>query len=245
MATEQRPKVLGSGSPKGGVGKTQTAVTLAHLASLAGHKVLLVDADENLSAYDWVMRAGDRMDLDIATEDDAAQLVRLHELREYDLIVVDLPGARSSSGWSALLGEHGPHGVIVDALVIPSKVSTMDLRPAIRVIRDVVGPAAVPYLLVGTMVKAASMERARRDLDDLASDGIHVARTILRDLIAHPEAVTESRPITDMPGGRHSTTRAAEREYRMLAREVFAGLLQMPWPEPTDLELPPQPIGES
>lgn len=226
------------------MGKSQTAVTLAHLASLAGYRVLLVDADENLSAHDWVMRAGDRMDLDVAIERDADQLVRLHELHDYRLIVVDLPGARTSSAWSALLSGRDGAEAVVDALVIPSMVKTMDLRPVIRVIREVVVPAKVPYLLVGTMVHTSSMERARRDLDDLAEDGIKVARTVLRDLMVHSDAVAESRPITDMPGGRHSTTRAAEREYRALAREVFTELLRMPWPEPSPVELPPATIGE-
>jgi cellulose biosynthesis protein BcsQ len=36
----------GVGGRKGGVGKTQTALTLALLAALVGYRVLLVDADE-------------------------------------------------------------------------------------------------------------------------------------------------------------------------------------------------------
>lgn len=230
-----RPRVLGVGSPKGGVGKTQTAVTLAHLASRAGYRVLLVDADENRSAEDWVMRAGDRIVLDVATERDPRNLVRLHDLRDLDLIVVDLPGARTSEAWTALL--HGVSGVpVVDALVVPSLVETMDLRAVVRVIRDAVQPAGVPYLLVGTKVRTPSVPNALHELNGLAAGGVQVARQIIRDLTVHGEAVTLDRPITDMPGGRHSTARAAEREYRSLAGEVFA-LLDMKWPA----ELPDLP----
>lgn len=233
---DARPRVLGIGSPKGGVGKTQTAVTLAHLASLAGYRVLLVDADENRSAEDWVMRAGNRIDLEIDTERDARNLVRLHDLRDLDLIIVDLPGARSSDAWTALL--HGATGApVVDALVVPSLVETMDLRAVVRVIREAVKPAGVPYLLVGTKVRTPSVPNALHELNGLAADGVQVARQIIRDLIVHGEAVTLDRPITDMPGGRHSTARAAEREYRALAREVFGPLLNMKWPG----ELPDMP----
>ncbi|MGQ0574353.1 MAG: ParA family protein [Pseudonocardia sp.] len=230
-----RPRVLGVGSPKGGVGKTQTAVTLAHLASRAGYRVLLVDADENRSAEDWVMRAGDRIALDVATERDPRNLVRLHDLRDLDLIVVDLPGARTSDAWSALL--NGADGTpVVDALVVPSAVRTMDLRAVLRVVHGPIEKAGVPYLLVGTLVKTPSLPNAMQDLNEIAAGGVQVARQIIRDLSVHADAVREDRPLTDMPGGRHSTARAAEREYRSLAAEVFA-LLGVKWPA----ELPDLP----
>lgn len=230
MFPKGRPHVLGIGSPKGGVGKTTTAVTLAHLASLNGQRVLLVDADENLSAHDWALRAGDHIDVDLATEREGKNLIRLHDLTDYDLIVVDLPGVKSSEAFSALLhvGERGTP--VVDALVVPAKVETLDQRAVLRVILEVLKPAGIPYLLVGTMVGTASMQRARRDLADIAKDSdIAVAETVIRELIAHADSVAADRPITAMPGGQHSTVRAAEREYRALAEEVFTGLLKLPW----------------
>ncbi|WP_075329869.1 ParA family protein [Pseudonocardia sp. Ae331_Ps2] len=224
------PRILGVGSSKGGVGKTQTAVTLAHLATLEGYRVLLADADPNLSAADWATRSeGMTFDVDDLQDAGPAVLTRLRELPDYDLVVVDLPGAKSSDAWSALL--HGSSGApVVDGLVVPSAVRTMDLRTVLRVIREAVVPTKVPYLLVGTLVKTPSLPNALQELNEIAgSTGISVARTVIRDLSVHAEAVTWNRPITEMPGRRHSTARAAEREYRNLAREVFAGLLHMKW----------------
>lgn len=226
----RRPKVLAVSSPKGGVGKTQTAVTLAHLAAEQGYKVFLADADRNRSALDWATRSGDRMKFDV--EDlrgvDPRVLARLQDLPGYDVVIVDLPGAEESEAWSVLL--HGADGrPVFDALVVPSGVRAMDLRPVARALAGPVAKAGVPYLLVGTLVKTPSVPQANTDLAELASSGISVARTIIRDLSVHADAVRENRPITDMPGGAHSTTRAAEREYRSLAREVFVGLLGLSW----------------
>lgn len=228
------PKVLAVGSPKGGVGKTQTAVALAHLASSEGYRVMLADADENLSAYDWATLS-DGMDFEVDDLRDAGTSVlpRLRELRGYDLVVVDLPGARTSDAWTALL--QGTAGrPAVDGLLVPSAVRAMDLRVVLRVIREVVIPSGVPYLLVGTLVKTQAVRSAMEEMNALHLDGITTSRTLIRDLTVHAEAPLLHRALTEMPGGRHSTARAAEREYRQLAAEVFQGLLGMKWSHTRD-----------
>ncbi|WP_226360968.1 hypothetical protein [Pseudonocardia sp. ICBG1142] len=114
-----------------------------------------------------------------------------------------------------------------DAVVVTSGVNTMDMRPVLREIDASLYKEEVPYLLVGCRVKTQSVPQATTDLAEIASLGYTVARTLIRELTVHSDCVRESRPITQMPGGAHSTARAAEREYRTLAREVFAGLLGM------------------
>lgn len=233
------PKVLAISSPKGGVGKTTTAVNLAHLATLEGYRVFLVDADPNLSATEWVDSAGERMTFDIEAVDKVQEgsLARLRELDGFDLVVVDLPGAKESSAWGVL--RRGTGGVpAFDAVLVTSGVNTMDLRPVTREIDTNLSAADVPYLLVGVRVKTPSVPQAATDLAEIAGAGFNVARTMIRELTVHTDSVREARPITDMPGGNHSTARAAEREYRSLAREVFAGLLEMKWSESEFLSEP-------
>lgn len=227
----RRPKVLGVGSPKGGVGKTQSAVTLAVLAASEDYKVLLIDADDNRSAYNWSIRAGDHMPFDVDVVGDSARaLSRLREFDEYDLIIIDLPGARTSEAWNVLL--HGSDGSpVVDALLVPSAVRVMDLRPVVDVIKSVVIPAEIPYLMVGTFVKTEAMHLALQDLNEIATSGIAVARSVIRDLVVHAQAVGADRPVTAMPGGKRSTARRAESEYRLLAHELFKGLLGLKWPD--------------
>src|SRR3954462_14521323 len=124
-------KTLACGSPKGGVGKSTTAVHLAAIAARdLGLSVLLVDADENRSALDWVTRAGDTIPVDVApgTPDQVRQLRRA---AKYDLVIVDLPGAREGA-FAAVLGGDGD-GPVCDYLLVPTGAEVMDLRPVVRV----------------------------------------------------------------------------------------------------------------
>lgn len=226
-----RPRVVGVGSPKGGVGKSTLAVHLSTFAEQAGYRTLLMDADVNLTSYDWVMRTGDLLPISVDRQLSADVLMRLHEIRDFDVILVDLPGARETEAWTALLRGGDTAGRLgLDALVVPSKVETADLRVVVRFLQEVILPSKLPYLLVGTMIRTQSVHVALQALNELAADGLAVARTPIRDLVVHSDAVTANRPITAMPGGRHSNARRAEAEYRAVAREVFAGLLSLPWP---------------
>src|SRR3954447_22100763 len=99
-------KTLAVGSPKGGVGKTTTSCTLAAIAARdLGLSVLLVDADENRSALDWVTRSGEAIPVDVApgTPD---MVCKLRRGGGYDLVIVDLPGAREGA-FAAVLGGDG------------------------------------------------------------------------------------------------------------------------------------------
>ncbi|WP_226360969.1 ParA family protein [Pseudonocardia sp. ICBG1142] len=103
------PKVLAISSPKGGVGKTTTAVNLAHLAALEGYRTFLVDADPNRSATEWVESAGERMTFEVEAVEKVQEgsLAMLRELQGFDLVLVDLPAARRSHRRGTCCGE-GP-----------------------------------------------------------------------------------------------------------------------------------------
>lgn len=221
-------KVLAVGGPKGGVGKTTVALNLAIAAvRLLRLRVLLVDADPNRSSLDAALAAGDLMPFDVTEGYDHDEIVRLHAGHSYDLVVIDLPGAREAGALAALLEGADPkrpggrRKPAVDGLVLPTRPELMDVRPFIRVIRAEIIPLRLRYLVALVRVHPARMHAAERRQTELRDMGLKVADTITRSLVVHDDALELARPLLDMPGGKRSAARAAEREYCHLAAEAF------------------------
>jgi chromosome partitioning protein len=215
-------KVLAIGSPKGGVGKTVSAVHLAAIAARElGLRVLAVDGDENRSSMDWLSRAGDSVGVDVAAGT-PEEVRRLRRGIGYDLAVVDLPGAREGAFQAVLRG--AGDGPVADYLLVPSGAEVIELRPVVRVIRREVIPLGLPYALVLTQVPTEALPRARERQAQLRTgSGLSVAATIIRHYVAVNEAVERNCTVLDLPG-RHHNARRIEEDYRALAAETFTAL---------------------
>ena len=185
-------KVVAIGSPKGGVGKTTTAVTVAVILAKLGLRGLLVDCDGNGWALEWCADAGETIPLDVSDGRDLAVLRRLRQSRGYDLAVVDLPGARAGAFQAVLTGT----------------TRERQERP--------------PHLVVLTRVDPVAMNRARDRRTELRDGyRLAVAETVIRDYVAYREALERSRTVLDV-GGPLGYARRAERDYRALTAEVVA-----------------------
>lgn len=217
-------KIVAVGSPKGGVAKTTTAVTLATIAAQSGLRVLLVDGDSNGSSMDWAGTAGDEIPLDVYAASDPRELAKLRDADEYDLMVVDLPGARAGA-FEAILSGDGRRPV-PDLLLVPTIVEILDLRPVIRVVRDEVIPLGLPHLIVLTKVPTVVLPEARRQrAHALASGGgLRFAETIVREYRVYNEAVENARTVLDVGGRWRPSVHKAEADYRALASEAFAAV---------------------
>ncbi len=215
-------RTLAVGSPKGGVGKTVTAVHLATIAArVLGLRVLLVDGDENRSSMDWVSRGGENIPIDVAqgTPDEVRQL---RQGTGYDLVVVDLPGARDGTFLAVLTGQGD--GPVCDYLLLPTGAEVMDLRPVVRVVRSEVVPLGLPYSLAFCKVPTEALPRARERQAQLrAGSGLSVAATIIRRYAVFDEAVERNVTVLDI-AGRHHYARRGEDDYLQLAAETFSAL---------------------
>jgi len=115
--------ILVVGGIKGGSGKTTLATNLTVLRSLSGRKVLLVDADEQRSASDWVEH---RENQNIVTPWTTVQIIgkgtglQLEKLTEhYDDIIVDAGGRDTQTQRSAL--------TVADIFLAPFQPRSLDV----------------------------------------------------------------------------------------------------------------------
>lgn len=111
------------GGIKGGSGKTTLATNLTVLRSLKGSKVLLIDADEQRSAYDWACK---REGMNIKTTWSTIQLSGKYAnsqimkmVDDYEDIIVDAGGRDTTSQRSVLS--------IADLFIIPFKPRSFDI----------------------------------------------------------------------------------------------------------------------
>ena len=107
-------------NPKGGSGKTTIATHIAVYASTMGHKVALVDHDQQQSSHDWIKSRPKRCaDIGIiaAYEGDEVK-------DDYDVLVHDMPAAS--------VGDQLSVASVCDKLIIPITPSPIDLKAALR-----------------------------------------------------------------------------------------------------------------
>ncbi len=207
-------RVLVFASQKGGVGKTTSAVNVAAILTEQVRRVLLVDTDANRSATGWVdraERAGVVLGFDYAAETDPAMLARIRQTNQYDVVLVDTPGARESAALVTVIRH-------ADAVFLPSPPAALDLDGLVKTIRDVVRPSGVPYRVLLTRADSRGLARAESARTDLVEVGHPVFSTVVRSYIAHEDATLRGVPITSYRGKYASE---AELDYRRVTVEIF------------------------
>jgi cellulose biosynthesis protein BcsQ len=212
--------VLAVASPKGGVGKTVMSVNLAVFAArLMRLHVMLTDTDDTRCAYDWIEPASDEhMPIDVAYgADDPESVAQLRDA-DYDLVVLDLAGARTGHFQRLLKGNKGKPAV--DFLLVPTRAEHMDLKPVVRVVDEEIKPLEMPYLMVFSRVTHHGMDRAMARRDELRENGFNVAQRIVREYSTHNEASEVHKTVLDLPG-KHSKARSAEKDLSRVGIEVF------------------------
>ena len=123
---------------KGGVGKTTTCVYLAALAAEAGRTVVLVDADAQASAADWLENSGDAAVEPVELEEAPTERLLIRALDRADddqVTIVDSP-----PGNERLIGVALERA---DVVIIPTRVGGVEW-PRVDVVRAMV-PRRTPY----------------------------------------------------------------------------------------------------
>ena len=110
-------KIFTIANRKGGAGKTTLATNLAVALSRKG-STLLVDTDDQLSAYNWNEYRENKLN-SLAVLNNLSDTIQQH-FDEYDFILIDMAGRDSELLREALL--------ISDVLIVPTQPSILDLE---------------------------------------------------------------------------------------------------------------------
>lgn len=189
------------GGIKGGSGKTTIATNLAVLRSMT-KKVLLVDADEQKSAWDWSQQR-DTCEQDILKGifsticmSGRAIYSNLRRLKEdYDDIIVDTGGRDTTSQRSALC--------VADKLILPFKPSSIDIWTLVP-IKGILSECVNTNLKVyGVISQADSVGKDNQEAKEILKEfsEIHTLdctignRKAFRNAAAEGLAVEETFPL--------------------------------------------------
>jgi chromosome partitioning protein len=158
--------IITVGSSKGGCGKTTTVLALASEIRSAGQGVCIIDADDQLSAYNWYQKwaAKDRI-----TVINASNLNRDIEIRshitdaaaKFPFVIIDPAGMRSQRmQWAASLS---------DMWIIPQKATSLDaaatanlLDVDMEAIIGMRGGRSIAHRILFTMTNPLIMSRNER-----------------------------------------------------------------------------------
>lgn len=158
--------VITFANPKGGSGKTTSAMLLAEQIALSGGRVAILDLDPNANILAWSeARKGEGRDMPFAVyaRPQAEETVELIDslVAETDYLIVDLEGSKDQIVTFALSR--------TDLCVIPLDGSPMEARQAAAAVRLVQTTAnmirtPIAYTLLFTRTNAAFLTTDERDV---------------------------------------------------------------------------------
>jgi chromosome partitioning protein len=214
-------------SPKGGAGKSTSAVVLATELAGQGASVTIIDADPNKPVSRWAKRPGKPDSL--AVIDEVGENTILDQIdqaaTQTAFVIIDLEGTRSLAVGYAISR--------ADLVIVPTQGSLLDATEAANAIRLVrnqekASGRAIPTAALFTRTSAALKPRSLRAIaDELAQAGVRVLEAQMHERDAFRAIFSFGGSLGDLDPGQVSNIPAAVANARAFAREVIA-LLRPP-----------------
>lgn len=177
--------VISFANPKGGAGKTTSALLLAGELAARGATVAIVDADPERWISQWGALPGKPANIAIHSEVTEDSIVDVVEdmASENQFVIIDLEGTASLMVANAI--------GMSDLVVIPTQGASMDAKGASKTIKLIRNQARlakreIPYAVLLTRVSAAVASRSLKNVrEQLDAGGIDVFSTSIVERAAY------------------------------------------------------------
>ena len=209
-------------SPKGGVGKSTSAVLLATELASKGATVTVIDADPNKPLSHWSKRPGKPEGLTVLADVTETTIIDAIETAEQtaQFVIVDLEGTANMMVGYAMSR--------ADLVIIPSQGSQLDAAEAVKAIKLVrqqekAFRKEIPYSVLFTRTSAAMETRDLKDVQAQLLDAkVPVFKTRMIERAAFRAIFSYGGTLSSLDPAQVSSLATAKQNARAFAAEVVA-----------------------
>ena len=211
-------------SPKGGAGKSTSAVLLATELAARGASVTVIDADPNKPVSRWAKRPGKPDNLTVladVTEDSIIDEIERAATRSA-FVIVDLEGTASMMAGYAMSR--------ADLVIIPAQGSHLDATEAVKAIKLVKSQEKafqrkIPFAILFTRTSAAIRPRTLQSIEtEFSENKIPMFGTQIHEREAYRALFAFGGTLTDLDPAQVANLPAARLNAQLFAGEVIETL---------------------
>lgn len=216
--------VIAFANPKGGAGKTTTALLLATELAAKGAEITVVDADPERWISQWARLPGKPDNIIIisdVTEDTVVDVIEV-AAQKSQFVIVDLEGTASLMVSNAI--------GMADLVVIPIQGSSMDAKGGAKTIRlirnqEKMSRRKIAHAVALTRTGAAVTSRALRNVtEQLQAGGIDIFATPIVERAAFRDLFDYGGTLSDLSSSQVSNLDRAIQNAREFTGEVISKL---------------------
>jgi chromosome partitioning protein len=209
-------------SPKGGAGKSTSAVVLASELALRGAEVIIIDADPNRPVSSWAGRPGCPPMLTVLSEVTESSIIDEIEAAaaRVPFVIVDLEGTASMTVAYAISR--------ADLVIVPTQGSQLDAAEAAKAIRlirqqEKAFGRRIPYAVLLTRTSSAIRPRTLQHIrDEMARNDVPVLSNQMHEREAFRAIFSFGGALRGLGPGQVSGIEAAVKNAEAVTAEVVA-----------------------